>query len=68
MDMMTEWSFRVALGPGPETYVADAVDVMGELLGVPREDLQRVEQWARAFATVDDRARRGAVRSPGCAS
>jgi len=30
--------------------------VIGELLGVPREDLQRFEQWARAFATVDDRA------------
>lgn len=30
--------------------------VIGELLGVPSEDLQEFERWARAFATVDDRA------------
>ncbi|WP_411080840.1 cytochrome P450 [Streptomyces sp. cmx-18-6] len=30
--------------------------VIGELLGVPAEDLREFEQWARAFATVDDRA------------
>ncbi|WP_079062925.1 cytochrome P450 [Streptacidiphilus griseoplanus] len=30
--------------------------VIGELLGVPRQDLQTFERWARAFATVDDRA------------
>ncbi len=30
--------------------------VIGELLGVPSEDLKEFERWARAFATVDDRA------------
>lgn len=30
--------------------------VIGELLGVPREDLRAFEGYARAFATVDDRA------------
>ena len=30
--------------------------VIGELLGVPPQDLRRFEGWARAFATVDDRA------------
>ncbi|WP_284117929.1 cytochrome P450 [Streptomyces fragilis] len=30
--------------------------VIGELLGVPAKDLRDFEQWARAFATVDDRA------------
>uniref|UniRef100_A0AAU2JXG7 Cytochrome P450 n=1 Tax=Streptomyces sp. NBC_00049 TaxID=2903617 RepID=A0AAU2JXG7_9ACTN len=30
--------------------------VIGELLGVPSKDLREFEQWARAFATVDDRA------------
>lgn len=30
--------------------------VIGELLGVPSEDLRKFEGWARAFATVDDRA------------
>ncbi|GAB2840486.1 cytochrome P450 [Lentzea nigeriaca] len=30
--------------------------VIGELLGVPSEDLRTFEKWARAFATVDDRA------------
>ncbi|MFE4594546.1 cytochrome P450 [Streptomyces laurentii] len=30
--------------------------VIGELLGVPAQDLREFEQWARAFATVDDRA------------
>ncbi|MFJ5801110.1 cytochrome P450 [Streptomyces decoyicus] len=30
--------------------------VIGELLGVPREDLRQFETYARAFATVDDRA------------
>lgn len=30
--------------------------VIGELLGVPREDLRQFEVYARAFATVDDRA------------
>lgn len=30
--------------------------VIGEMLGVPREDLQTFEKYARAFATVDDRA------------
>ncbi|MEU0664003.1 cytochrome P450 [Streptomyces lavendulocolor] len=30
--------------------------VIGELLGVPSEDLRKFEKWARAFATVDDRA------------
>jgi nocardicin N-oxygenase len=30
--------------------------VIGELLGVPPEDLRTFEVWARAFATVDDRA------------
>ncbi|GLZ55388.1 cytochrome P450 [Actinomycetospora sp. NBRC 106378] len=30
--------------------------VIGELLGVPRDDLARFEKWARAFATVDERA------------
>lgn len=30
--------------------------VIGELLGVPQQDLRRFEHWARAFATVDDRA------------
>ncbi|MFE2428225.1 cytochrome P450 [Streptomyces sp. NPDC059373] len=30
--------------------------VIGELLGVPPEDLRKFEGWARAFATVDDRA------------
>lgn len=30
--------------------------VIGELLGVPSQDLHEFERWARAFATVDDRA------------
>ncbi len=30
--------------------------VIGELLGVPPQDLRDFEKWARAFATVDDRA------------
>jgi nocardicin N-oxygenase len=30
--------------------------VIGELLGVPSEDLRAFEKYARAFATVDDRA------------
>ncbi|ARF76231.1 cytochrome P450 [Streptomyces griseus] len=30
--------------------------VIGELLGVPPADLRDFEKWARAFATVDDRA------------
>ncbi|MFI5807682.1 cytochrome P450 [Streptomyces sp. NPDC051561] len=30
--------------------------VIGELLGVPSADLRTFEKWARAFATVDDRA------------
>ncbi|MEU2154437.1 cytochrome P450 [Streptomyces sp. NPDC019396] len=30
--------------------------VIGELLGVPAKDLRDFEKWARAFATVDDRA------------
>ncbi len=30
--------------------------VIGELLGVPSEDLRTFEKWARAFATVDERA------------
>ncbi|GHH51068.1 cytochrome P450 [Streptomyces candidus] len=30
--------------------------VIGELLGVPAQDLRDFEKWARAFATVDDRA------------
>ncbi|WP_206282648.1 cytochrome P450 [Streptomyces barkulensis] len=30
--------------------------VIGELLGVPSKDLRDFEKWARAFATVDDRA------------
>ncbi|MGW1196759.1 cytochrome P450 [Streptomyces sp. NPDC002536] len=30
--------------------------VIGELLGVPPQDLRAFEKWARAFATVDDRA------------
>ncbi|MEU7059810.1 cytochrome P450 [Streptomyces sp. NPDC046197] len=30
--------------------------VIGELLGVPSQDLRTFEKWARAFATVDDRA------------
>ncbi|MFJ9694836.1 cytochrome P450 [Kitasatospora sp. NPDC101183] len=30
--------------------------VIGELLGVPREDLQTFERHARSFATVDDRS------------
>ncbi|MFJ4961877.1 cytochrome P450 [Streptomyces sp. NPDC088729] len=30
--------------------------VIGELLGVPAQDLRTFEKWARAFATVDERA------------
>lgn len=30
--------------------------VIGELLGVPPQDLHQFEKWGRAFATVDDRA------------
>lgn len=30
--------------------------VIGELLGVPSQDLKAFEGWARSFATVDDRA------------
>ena len=30
--------------------------VIGDLLGVPSQDLHTFEKWARAFATVDDRA------------
>lgn len=30
--------------------------VIGELLGVPPQDLRAFEKWARAFATVDERA------------
>jgi nocardicin N-oxygenase len=30
--------------------------VIGELLGVPPQDLRIFEKWARAFATVDERA------------
>lgn len=30
--------------------------IIGELLGVPARDLRAFEKWARAFATVDERA------------
>ncbi|MEV5568219.1 cytochrome P450, partial [Streptomyces sp. NPDC052196] len=39
-----------------ELAVPLPLTVIGELLGVPPEDLRAFERWARAFATVDDRA------------
>ena len=47
---------------GPSVDLVEALTlplpltVIGDLLGVPRQDLQSFERWARAFATVDDRA------------
>ncbi|MEU7325980.1 cytochrome P450 [Streptomyces griseoviridis] len=40
----------------PQLTLPFPLTVIGELLGVPPEDLRQFERWARAFATVDDRA------------
>ncbi|WP_326438176.1 cytochrome P450 [Streptomyces sp. H27-D2] len=40
----------------PQLALPLPLTVIGELLGVPPEDLRKFEVWARAFATVDDRA------------
>jgi nocardicin N-oxygenase len=52
---------RIAASGPPADLVAGfalplPLTVIGELLGVPPQDLTRFEKWARAFATVDDRA------------
>ncbi|WP_217164410.1 cytochrome P450 [Streptomyces sp. AC512_CC834] len=40
----------------PQLALPFPLTVIGELLGVPPEDLRKFEVWARSFATVDDRA------------